>query len=213
MQAVSVGGLEDCRVRAEFRDPDPLDRLLCEPGHIPGIKDAPLFRLQIQAGRPRDMPRRIGRHLHVQLRNRHFLLVGDRRDPFQHGEHIFPGILRDLLLATVHQLQAVKQKHPRLFHRHFRHIDPRRRISLADDRQRSCVIHMRMTDQNSVNTASLLNTAKIRKRLPVPTLPDPAVHQYPFSGNLQMYTTPAYFHGTAGEIKLHILNTPFFRLS
>ena len=103
----------------------------------------------------------------------------------------------DLIFTVIHDLQAVVEKDSRQIRRHGGHIDPRIRICFADERERSDMIHVGMTDQDRVQPAMRLDNCKVGEGIFCPGLPDPAVHKDPLPCYVQIYTASANLHGAA----------------
>ena len=67
------------------------------------------------------------------------------------------------------------------------------------------MIHVRMTDQNGIQSALCLDCRKIGNRIFRSGLPDSTVHKNPFPGYIKIDAAAADFHSAAQKVKFHIV--------
>ena len=119
--------------------------------------------------------------------------------------------MRDLILTMRHNFQAVIEQHARQLCGHDCHIDSRVRICLADNWQRSDMIHMCMAHNDCIQPALFLYRAEIRQRVLRAGLADTAVQKKAFSACLHIYAAGANLHGAAQKNKFHMYLIPFLK--
>ena len=127
-------------------------------------------------------------------------LIAQRMNPPQHGEDILLGVMGNLVLPVFHDFQAVVQKNPGQIRSHGCHINGNCGIGFADYGQSAYMIHVGMTDKDSVQPALLLYGAEIGKRVFPGGLTDAAVHQDAPVRNSDIYGATANLHGAAEKM-------------
>ena len=154
------------------------------------------------------MPRREEAKLYPRvLKNWSRVFKRHRHNTLQKLLHL-PTVKRRELFLLPHNLKAVVQQNLRNRSGRRRHKNRGVRKSVADDRKRSGMVHMRMRNHHGIYAARLLHQCQIGQRIALHS--HSAVEQHPTRSIFNQHTTCAHLGRAAQKIYLHNPSASFF---